>query len=84
VTKNGTTQDCYLDAETGLEAKTVSQSPMGALEQQFLDYRDVHGVKMPFLVRTLQNGVRVAEIKIDSIEVNSQVDDSLFKPPARR
>ncbi len=63
LTKNGITQECYLDAETGLEAKTVNQSPMGALEQEFSDYRDVQGLKLPFLVRTLQNGVRVAEIK---------------------
>ena len=83
LTKNGTTQDCYLDVETGLEAKTVNQGPMGVLEQDFLDYRDVQGVKMPFLVRTLQNGVRVAEIKIDTIEVNGPVDEGLFKKPAK-
>jgi outer membrane lipoprotein-sorting protein len=83
LTKNGMTQDCYLDAETGLEAKTVNPSPMGALEQEFSDYRDVQGLKLPFLIRTLQNGVRVAEIKIDRIDVNAPLDEALFKKPAK-
>jgi outer membrane lipoprotein-sorting protein len=83
LTKNGITQDCYLDAETGLEAKTVNQSPMGALEQEFSDYRDVQGLKLPFIVRTLQNGVPVAEIKIDSIDINKPIDEALFKKPGR-
>jgi outer membrane lipoprotein-sorting protein len=81
VTRNGATQDCYLDAATGLEARTVNQSPMGQLVQEFLDYRPIQGVQMPFLIRTLQNGARVAEIKIDSIEINSAIDDGLFKKP---
>ena len=84
LTKNSSTQECYLDAETGLEARTVNQGPMGALEQEFSDYRDVQGLKMPFTVRTLQNGVRVAEIKIDTIEIDAPIDDSLFKRPARQ
>ena len=81
--KNGATQDCYLDADTGLEARTVSPSPMGTLEEEFADYRDVQGLKMPFSVRTLQNGKRVAEITVERIELNGAIDDALFKKPAR-
>jgi outer membrane lipoprotein-sorting protein len=81
VTRNGVTQDCYLDATTGLEARTVNQSPMGQLVQEFLDYRPVQGIQMPFIVRTLQNGARVAEIKFDAVEINGPVDDSLFQKP---
>jgi hypothetical protein len=83
LTKNGMTQDCYLDVETGLEVKTVNQSPMGALEQEFSDYREVQGLKLPFMVRTLQNGVPVAEIKIESIDVNTPIDEALFKKPVK-
>jgi outer membrane lipoprotein-sorting protein len=81
--KNGAAQECYLDAETGLEARTVSSSPMGILEEEFADYRDVQGLKMPFSVRTLQNGKPVAEIKIDKIELNGAIDDAVFRKPAR-
>lgn len=83
VTKNGVTQDCYLDADTGLEARTVNKSPMGLLEQEFSDYRDVQGIKMPFLVRTLQNGAPEAEIRIQSIEINGVIDDALFRKPGK-
>jgi outer membrane lipoprotein-sorting protein len=81
--KSGAAQECYLDAETGLEVRTVSPSPMGMLEEEFSDYRDVQGLKMPFSVRTLQNGRRVAEITIERIEINAAVDDALFKKPDR-
>jgi outer membrane lipoprotein-sorting protein len=81
VTKNGATQDCYIDAATGLEARTVNQSPMGLLAQEFLDYRTVQGLRMPYAIRTLQNSTRVAEIKIDSIELNAPIDDGLFRKP---
>ena len=83
VTRNGTTLDCYLDAATGLEARTVGRTPMGDLAQEFLDYRTVSGLRMPFMVRTLQNGVRVAEIAFDSIEVNVPLDPALFRKPSR-
>lgn len=81
--KAGAVQECYLDAETALEARTVSPSPMGALEEEFLDYRDVQGLKMPFTVRTLQNGKRVAEITIERIELNEAIDDEMFKRPGK-
>jgi len=81
--KSGAVQECYLDAETALEARTVSPSPMGSLEEEFSDYRDVQGLKMPFNVRTLQNGRRVAEISIERIELNGTVDDDLFRKPAK-
>jgi outer membrane lipoprotein-sorting protein len=81
--KNGAAQECYIDTETGLEARTVSPSPMGMLEEEFSDYRDVQGLKMPFSVRTLQNGRPVAEITIERIEVNGAIDDALFRKPDR-
>lgn len=83
VTRAGTSLDCYLDAATGLEVRTVSAGPMGPLEQEFLDYRDVQGIQMPFTVRTLQNGVKVSEVKIESIQFNTPLDNALFSKPAR-
>jgi hypothetical protein len=81
VTKNGVTEDCYIDVSTGLEARLVSPAPGGILEQQFSDYRDVQGLRLPFSIRTLQNGVPVADVKIDAIVINAPIDDALFKKP---
>jgi hypothetical protein len=82
--KDRAPQECYLDADTNLEARTVSQSPMGTLAQEFWDYRDVQGIKMPYSLRTLQNGTTVATITVQSIELNGPMADSLFKKPEGR
>jgi outer membrane lipoprotein-sorting protein len=75
-------QHCYLDAETGLEAKLVSQNEMGqSFEQELSDYRDVEGIKVPFSIRTLANGVQQGQITVDKVEFNVKIDDAIFKMP---
>jgi outer membrane lipoprotein-sorting protein len=76
----------YLDAQTGLEAKVVSDIPAssagagGTIEQEFADFRDVSGLKFPFLVKT-QSPTGPVTITVDSIEVNPTIDDAIFKLP---
>jgi outer membrane lipoprotein-sorting protein len=80
--KMGQVQHCYLDAETGLEAKLVSQSEMGqSFEQELSDYREVDGIKVPFSIRTLSNGVQQGQITVDKVEFNVKIDDAIFKIP---
>jgi outer membrane lipoprotein-sorting protein len=75
-------QHCYLDAETGLEAKLVSQNEMGqSFEQELSDYRDVEGIKVPFSIRTLSNGVQQGQITVDKVEFNVKIVDAIFKLP---
>jgi outer membrane lipoprotein-sorting protein len=71
----------YLDAKTGLDLKLVSEMNLGRLEQVFSDYRDVDGIKVPFNIRTLVNGVPQSEIKVDSVEFNVPVDNAVFRMP---
>ena len=75
----------YLDATTYLEAKITSEQVSGGnkmkLEQELLDYRDVKGLKLPFLIRTLVNGAVQSEIRVQTIEFNEKMDDSLFRIP---
>jgi hypothetical protein len=47
------------------------------------DYRDVSGVKMPFMMRTLSNGAVLGQIAVDAIEVNPKIDDSIFRMPKK-
>ena len=83
--KDQRVQHCYLDAETALEARIVSeaQSPLGKVEveQQLSDYRDVEGLKMPFLIKRLANGAEQAKIQVEKVELNARFDDSVFKMP---
>lgn len=82
--KSGRVQHCYLDDVTGLEAKIVNESPVGLLEQELSDYRDVNGVKVPFAIRTSSAGITMASIAVDKVEINPTLDDAMFKMPAKK
>jgi outer membrane lipoprotein-sorting protein len=71
----------YLDSKTYLEARITTEQNKMKLEQEFLDYRDVEGLKQPFLIRMLVNGALQSEVKVQTIEFNSKMDDSLFRIP---
>ena len=82
-----TTLRYYFDAETGLLRRRVAINHADVLpipeQVDFEDYRDVDGVKLPFIIRrsaidTYDSWTRTfAEIKR-----NVAVDDALFAPPA--
>jgi outer membrane lipoprotein-sorting protein len=71
---------CYLDAETFLEMKIVSEAPTGPIEQELGDYRDVEGLKLPHSIRS-GVGDRAIQIVIEKIEVNPTLDDAIFRMP---
>ncbi len=55
----------------------------GEVEQttEFLDYRDVDGVKLPFQM-TATSAIQNYTIRITKVEHNVQIDEALFsKPP---
>jgi outer membrane lipoprotein-sorting protein len=79
--KDQRVQHCYIDVETNLETKTTGETPTGLAEQEMSDYRDVDGLKMPFLVRTIFGGVEQVKIEVEKIEVNARFDDGVFKMP---
>jgi len=81
--KNKRVQNLYIDAQTNLETRIVGDSAFGQIENDLSDYRDVNGVKMPFMMRTLSSGVVLGQIAVDTFEVNPKIDDSIFKMPKK-
>jgi outer membrane lipoprotein-sorting protein len=88
--KTGRSITLYLDAETGLEAKTVMQAPADAagpgapaatLESVFSNYQKVGSLTMPHTIQQKANG-QVLQINIDKIELSPAADDSLFAMPS--
>jgi outer membrane lipoprotein-sorting protein len=88
--KTGRPVMLYLDAETGLEAKTVMDAPADAagpgapaatLESVFSNYQKVGSLTMPHTIQQKANG-QVLQIDIDKIELSPGADDSLFAMPA--
>jgi hypothetical protein len=72
----------YIDAASGLEARLTTEVDASTkVDQEFFDYRDVEGVKVPFLIKTLTNGVLQSEIRVQTVQLNVPVDDAMFRMP---
>jgi outer membrane lipoprotein-sorting protein len=83
--KNGPVQQYFLDRETGLETRVVTDVSQGGstakISTELSDYRNVDGRMVPFKMRQLVDGQPAAEMAIDRVEFNVDMPDSLFKLP---
>jgi outer membrane lipoprotein-sorting protein len=85
----GSTIRQYIDAESYLPLRTVAKVFVQQLGQDveqmtdFLDYRDVDGVKTPFKLRAT-SAVQNYTIVLAKVEHNVQIDDALFSKPAAK
>ncbi len=72
----------YYDVDSGLLVRQITPitTPQGSFNQtiDFLDYKDVEGVKYPFKL-SQQMGPQTIILKADKIELNKDVNDDLFK-----
>lgn len=76
----------YFDSGSGLLVRTVEYqpTPLGDIVEQtdYEDFRDIDGVKLPFVIRTTTSrGVQTE--KLAEVHHNSAIDDSRFDPPAK-
>jgi outer membrane lipoprotein-sorting protein len=79
-------QTYYFNKETSLPVLIVATAPAGPMQGQEVktyigDYREVEGLKMPFLVEAKVNGQSVQKITMEKITLNSPIDDALFSFP---
>jgi len=74
-----TTYDFY-DVESGLKVQTKQTivAPQGEFTQMqnYSDYQEIDGIKFPFLIKI--SGVQNMELKVDSININTDLKDELF------
>jgi outer membrane lipoprotein-sorting protein len=86
--KDGRVEEHYLNAETGLEFRTLATLEEGGMKAElrsdFSDYREVDGLKVPFSIRQFLNGTPVLNVKLTQIEFNVPVDDAIFAMPAAK
>lgn len=71
----------YLDGTTYLDVRLSTVTDRLKLDQEFSDYRDVKGIQVPHLIRTLTNGVLQSEMKLKTVEFNVPMDDAMFRVP---
>jgi photosynthetic reaction center cytochrome c subunit len=84
---DGPIEKLFFDVKAGLLVRryTESSTPLGKLPLQtdYEDYRDVDGIKQPFLIHWSFPG-RVWGRKIDEIKQNVSLDDAKFNPLVSR
>ncbi len=77
----------YFDTQTGLLLRkdTYNTTALGnyTIQTDYEDYRDVGGVKIPFLIRTLSvSPADTMVIHVEKVENNPAIDASKFAKPA--
>lgn len=88
--KSGQSQMLFLDAETGLEVKAVNEVVQGdmrlTVESLFSNYQKVDGIVLAHTITQKISGpaTQTMSITVDKAEVVDDVDDSLFKMPAKQ
>jgi hypothetical protein len=84
--KNGEVRYFFFDAASGLLLKSLSTIKEGerdvSVETYFRDYRDVKGLKYPFLVESKSESTAQArKIVATDIEINVHIDEERFGKP---
>ncbi len=84
--KKGEVRHFYFDAVSGLLLESVVNTKEGdkdvLIETFFRDYRDVNGLKYPFLVESNSaNPTQPRKIAATNIEVNIRIDEARFGKP---
>jgi photosynthetic reaction center cytochrome c subunit len=84
---SGSPEKLFFDVRTGLLVRRYVESEtvlgMFPLQTDYEDYRDVDGIKQPFLIRWSMPG-RSWGRKIAEIKQNVAVDDAQFNPPSSK
>jgi hypothetical protein len=83
--KTGPTMRSWVDAETFMILKTsvTADAPgLGPIEQimEFGDYRTVDGVKVPFLVKSI-NSLQTVTGVLSDVKHNVEIDEASFRKP---
>jgi len=87
IQKTGTESLHFLDVQTGRELKitiTVRLEGKSVTHETIeRDFRRVGWLLLPFTTETLIGGVLVRKMVIESVELDPEIDDSLFQFPTR-
>ncbi len=87
ISTNGTSEKLYFDAQSGLLVRKYSETKIALgqspTQTDYEDFREVDGVKIPFLIHWSIPG-RVWGRKINEVKQNVSLDDAEFNAPANK
>jgi hypothetical protein len=83
--ETGDPEKLYFDAQSGLLIRVISQrhtaDGLTTIQEDISDYRDVDGVKLPFVVHQSTSATQFT-VTFTEIHHNVELDDSVFSKPA--
>lgn len=81
--RNGQPRLFYFDARTGLLLRTEERNQANEITSatEYDDYREVDGVKIPFLIHHIDDAHFV--IKLAEVKQNADIDDAVFAKPKK-
>jgi outer membrane lipoprotein-sorting protein len=86
--KNGQVHHYFLDADTGLEMRTVTTVEQAGMKAEVTtdlsNYQQIDGLTMPFSMKQSMDGNPVAQVTIQKVEVNIPIEESIFKMPGKK
>lgn len=76
----------FFDKDSGVQIMTRSEAQAGpakgmTVESYMSDYQEVNGLYFPFAIEQKMNGQTAASIVIEKIELNTEIDDTMFAFP---
>ncbi|MGH3850941.1 MAG: hypothetical protein ACRDRT_14780 [Pseudonocardiaceae bacterium] len=81
--RNGQPRLFYFDARTGLLLRTEERNQANEITSstEYDDYREVDGIKIPFLIHHIDDAHFV--IKLAEVKQNVDIDDAVFAKPKK-
>jgi zinc protease len=83
-TSDGTSRRMYFDKDSGLMLKNeedfTAEGQRVHIETEYQDFRDVDGIKYPFLL-IQTNAASTVLIRVQSIQHDQTIDDAVFEKP---
>jgi len=80
IPESGNPEKLYFDSETGFLSRRDVVYGKTPVQHYFEDYREVDGIKLPFVIRS-EGPVRVIT-RLKDIQHNIPIDDEKFKTPS--
>jgi outer membrane lipoprotein-sorting protein len=85
--KSGSVEYEYLDAKTFLPVKTTGKRKQEGQDIEYEsmtgNFKAINGVMMPFRLSQKMNGNAMMELTVDKVEVNTVMDDAIFRMPEK-
>jgi outer membrane lipoprotein-sorting protein len=87
--KNGQIEHHYIDVDSGEEVRTVlsvqtGPAPTAEITRDLSNYQVVDGLSVPFSMKQTMNGSVLAEVKIEKVEFNLPIEESMFRMPGKK